>query len=153
MTHKLLTAFAFVLLLFVPLQAKKYQTGDEQLDRWLVNIDFVAEQDINQYLTELAKKHQLEFGRLVLLRSEYEFSASEICSMIALHKATKRNFDDLIMIFNQYRNQKFDQLLKAAGAEKSTKPFADYRSLIENQAPKRDLEAESRNIFIKKQSD
>ncbi|PWK53746.1 hypothetical protein [Pleionea mediterranea] len=144
--------FSFILLcLFSPLTfAANFNTGDKQIDRWLVNIDYVARKDQMQAVKELAKQFKVSEKKIMRSRMNLELSVADLYAVLAIEKATGDDWDKIIESFIQYRRQGLDEILKLAGMPPHSNEFKQFKALIQQGAPKEDLEADSRNIFKKK---
>ena len=127
--------------------ASNFNSGDKQIDRWLVNIDYVAREDQAQAIQQLAKQFKVSEQKVLKPRMNLELSVADIYAALAIEQSTGAEWEKIIESFRQHRSQGLAKILQLAGMPPHSDEFKQFKALIKKGAPEDDLEADSRNIF------
>lgn len=141
----------FFLLCLVSLSlsvsAIDYRTGDKALDRWLINIDFVAREQQQQAFERLCQEFKVNPELLGSWRDDYELSVAQMTAALVARKILDTDLEATLEQFSKTPVKKYQALLKELGMPEFSDQFKTFRQEIQRRAPEQDLEAESRNIF------
>lgn len=140
-----------VICIISPLSvASNFNSGDKQIDRWLVNIDYVARDDQAKAIQQLAKQFNASEQKVMRPRMNLELSVADLYAALAIEQATGADWDKIIESFRQHRSEGLAKILQLAGMPPHSDQFKQFKALVQQGAPKEDLEADSRNIFKQK---
>ena len=126
-----------------------YRTGDAELDRWLVNIDFVNQKDPDQTIAKLSKEFNVDVELIMPWRSQYELSVAQITAAVVANQVLEGDLEATLKHFSKTPVKRYKQMFAEIGLPDFSDQFKQFRAAIAKRAPKKDLEAESRNIFNK----
>ncbi|WP_144392361.1 hypothetical protein [Pleionea sediminis] len=141
-----------VLGLSVGFASEKWDSGDKQLDRWLININHVAQGNWLEAIKEQAKTFNVPEERLIETFEMYEFSPADFYLALSIEKVTKTKWEDVVESFRVHRSSGVDKLREIYGLTANSPQFKEVRALIQKGAPEEDLAAEQENIFFKKET-
>ncbi|NVJ60708.1 MAG: hypothetical protein HWE27_09960 [Gammaproteobacteria bacterium] len=120
-----------------------FKTGDEQLNRWLINIDFVAQgKDRMKVVESIANQYSTNAEQLGILQENYEFSPGQLHVLLATFQVTEKDWSDLIAEFIRHDPTRYEKFLAAVGISSSSDNLKQFKSLIAKSAPEGDPEAD-----------
>jgi hypothetical protein len=128
------------------LQAASPNSGDKELDRWLVNIDFVTLDAIAE-IKKMAKRYKIQQKLLTDARDNYEFTIADLHLAGAIYAHAKIDWNIIIKAFANSRSEGVNKIFRYLSIRPKTEEYAAIKSAIKRAAPKGDPEADSRNPF------
>jgi hypothetical protein len=127
-----------------------FKSGDHQIDRWLVNIDYVAQDDNAKAVRSIAKRFGIKEETLSLLRADWEYSVAELYALCAIAEALGLELDKVEKSYRDYSPDQLEAFLKVAGMPPYSDQFKQFKQRVQQGAPQEDLEANKNNIFKQK---
>lgn len=128
----------------------RFKSGDQQIDRWLINIDYVAQDSFDKSIQSVANRFGIKQSRLLEVQAAMEYSIAELYLMCAMAESLGLSLDAVEESYRDYSPKKLHQFLKDSGMPAHSEQFKTFKKRVEQGAPKEDLEADKNNIFKKK---
>ncbi len=147
---KVFALFALTMLVSTTAVAEKFNSGDKQIDRWLINIEFVSADKAEEKIKKMSEKFQFDEAKLLELHYELEWSVADLYAGMALKKVSQLSWEEIHLNFNRHRAEGWAAILESLKVDKNSQTFVQFKSLVGEGAPKEDLEADSRNVFKQK---
>jgi hypothetical protein len=136
-----------LLLSFALNASPNFKTGDQQIDRWLINIDYVAREDNAKAIRSIARRFGVKAETLSMMRADREYSVAEVYALCAIAEALQLDIEKVEQSYRDYNPKKFQEFLKVAGMPPYSDQFKQFKQRIQQGAPEEDLEANKNNIF------
>ncbi len=146
--NRLITALFLLTLCFSALAKDTFKSGDKQVDRWLVNINFVARDNWLEAIKSQAQSFNVKEERLIETYEILELSPADFYVALSIQQITGEKWDDIVDRMMKYQASGVAKVLEVSGIPTHSKEFNQFKKLIQQGAPERDLEAEHNNIFF-----
>ncbi len=146
--EKIMMKYLWLSIAFFSLAyANEIKSGDQQLDRWLVNIDFVHQDNRTEAIEKLAKRFKIKSSVLFETNDHLELGVADLTLVLAIEKVTMTEYGNIVEAFRRYRASGVKAVLQNLGVEPTSLSFTEIKSIIQTHAPEGDPEADSRNRF------
>lgn len=146
--NRLITAVLLLTFCFTAHAKDTFKSGDKQVDRWLVNINFVARDNWLEAIKSQAKSFSVKEEQLVETYEMLELSPADFYVALSIQQITGEKWDDIVDRMMKYQASGVAKVLEVSGIPPHSKQFEQFRQFIQKGAPERDLEAEHNNIFF-----
>lgn len=128
----------------------RFSSGDTQIDRWLINIDYVAQDNFDESIQSVANRFGIKQSRLLDIQADMEYSIAELYMMCAIAESLGMDLGAIEKSYRNYSPKKLHQFLKDSGMPQQSSQFKTFKQLVQQGAPEDDVEKDKNNIFKKK---